>query len=72
MNGFKVPSFIDCTKMYQVSVSAAVNLSVLTQRSLTPELHKRILDKISEKKAEGKHTVYTISEVDFKRWNPKI
>lgn len=71
-NGFKVPSFIDCTKMYQVSISASVNLSVLKQRSLSPELHQRIHDKISKKKAEGKHTIYPISEADFKSWNPKI
>ena len=28
-------------------------LSALTQRSLSLELHQRILDKISEKKVEG-------------------
>lgn len=71
-NGFKVPSFIDCTKMYQVSIGSSVNLSALTQRSVSLELHQRILDKISEKKAEGRHTIYTISESDFKSWNPKV
>ncbi|MEE0059247.1 MAG: hypothetical protein UE295_00285 [Acutalibacteraceae bacterium] len=70
-NGFKVPSFIDCTKMYQISISSSVNVSALTQRSLTVELRQRILAKISLKKAEGRHTVYTIKETDFKRWNPK-
>jgi hypothetical protein len=72
VNGFKVPSFIDCTKTYQISISTSMNLSALTQRSLSPELRKRILEKISEKKAEGKHTIYPISEADFKMWNPKI
>lgn len=72
LNGFRVPSFIDCTKMYQVSISAAVNMSALSQRLLTPQLRQRILAKISEKKAEGRHTVYPVTEADFKRWNPKI
>ena len=71
-NGFKVPSFIDCTKMYQVAISDAVNLSALSQRSLSAELHQKIIDKISKKKAEGKHTVYSISEADFVLWNPKV
>ena len=71
-NGFKVPSFIDCTKMYQVSISSSVNMSALTQRLLTPQLRQRILTKISDKKAEGRHTIYPIAEADFKCWNPKI
>lgn len=71
-NGFKVPSFIDCTKMYQVSISTSVNISALTQRLLSPQLRQRIMEKISDKKAEGKHTIYPISEAEFKRWNPKI
>ena len=72
LNEFKVPSFIDCTKMYQVAISNAVNLSALSQRSLSAELHQKIIAKISEKKAEGKHTVYSISEADFVLWNPKV
>ncbi len=72
LNGFKVPSFIYCTKMYQVAISNAVNLSALSQRSLSVELHQKIIDKISEKKAQGKHTVYSISEADFISWNPKV
>ena len=71
-NGFNVPSFIDCTKMYKVLISSSVNLSALTQRSLSSELHQRILDKISEKKSEGRHTIYTISESNFKSWNSKV
>lgn len=72
VNGFKVPSFIDCTKMYQVSISSAMNMSALTQRLLTPQLRQRIIAKISDKKAEGRHTIYSISEADFRRWNPKV
>lgn len=48
------------------------NLSALTQRSVTPELRHRILDKIARKKIEGKHTIYPIAEADFKKWNPKV
>ena len=71
-NGFKTPSFIDCTKMYQVEIGSTMNLSALTQRKLDHELHKRIEDKILEKKAEGKHTIFSISETDFRSWNPIV
>lgn len=71
-NGFKTPSFIDCTKMYQVTISSAMNLSVLTQRTTTPELRQRIEDKIAEMKRLGIHTTYLISEQDFCSWNPRI
>lgn len=71
-NGFRVPSFIDCTKMYQIEISSSVNLSALTRRTLTPQLRQRIETKIAEKKAEGKHMVYHISERDFCSWNPRV
>lgn len=71
-NGFKVPSFIDCTKMYQIAISASTSLSALTQRSVSPALRQRILDKIEEMKANGTHTVYSISKADFCAWNPRI
>lgn len=71
-NGFKVPSFIDCTKMYQVAISDSVNLSVLSQRAITPALRQRIIDKISEMKAMGIHTTYSITEAEFCSWNPRV
>ena len=49
-----------------------MNLSALTHRSLTPELNQRIKTKIAEKKADGRHVIYTISEIEFKSWNPRI
>lgn len=71
-NGFKAPSFIDCTKMYQVSISDSCNISALTQRSISPELRQRIDAKILEMKSAGTHTTYCISESDFRSWNPRI
>lgn len=71
-NGFRVPSFIDCTKMYQVAISGSTNLSALSQRAITPALRQRINNKISEMKANGTHTTYPISETDFRTWNPRI
>lgn len=71
-NGFKVPSFIDCTKMYQVSLSKSIDLSVLSQRSISPDLRKRIEKKISEMKLKGLHRIYSISEAEFCAWNSKI
>ena len=58
--------------MYQVKISNGVNLSALSQRSLSADLHQKVMDTISQKKAEGKHTVYSISESDFVSWNPKV
>ena len=72
LNGFKAPSFIDCTKMYQVAISSSANLSALTQRMISPQLRQCIEDKIARKIAEGKHTIYQISEKDFCSWNPRI
>lgn len=71
-NGFKVPSFIDCAKMYQVEISSSVNLSGLTQRVITDDLRQKINNKIAEMKARGRHKVYFIKEKDFCSWNPYI
>lgn len=71
-NGFKMPSFIDCTKMYQVAISDDCNISALTQRNILPTLRQRVNAKILEMKSAGTHTTYSISESDFRRWNPRI
>lgn len=71
-NGFRVPSFIDCSKMYQIAIKRPINLSTLKHRNLTPELKRRIEFKISEMKNAGKHMVFCISEKDFRAWNPRV
>lgn len=71
-NGFKVPSFIDCAKMYRVSVGKDCKLSLLGHRSISDSLRKRIEERIGEMKKKGKHVVYTISEEEFRCWNPRI
>ena len=71
-NGFKVPSFIDCTKMYRISLDSTVHLDALSQRMLTAELKCRIEAKISEMKQTGQHMEYRIGREDFKLWNPRI
>ena len=65
-NGFRVPSFVDCSKMYQVSISENINLSNLAQRNLQPALKQRINEGIADMKTKGNHTTYPISESDFK------
>jgi hypothetical protein len=71
-NGFKSPSFIDCTKMYSISIDNSVDISKLTNRVVDPSLKQRILNKINDKKREGKLTVYNISLIDFKSWNSRL
>lgn len=71
-NGFRVPSFIDCSKMYQIVIERPINLSTLKQRKLTPELKQRIESKIAEMKKMGKHVVFRINEKDFCTWNPRV
>lgn len=71
-NGFRVPSFIDCSKMYQIVIRHPTNLSTLKQRKLTPELKQRIEFKIAEMKNAGKHIVFRINEKDFRAWNPRV
>lgn len=71
-NGFKLPSFIDCTSMYEVAISSNCDLTSLAQRNIDPKIKKRILDKIADMKTQGKHTIYNISEEDFIKWNPRV
>ncbi|MBQ9990106.1 MAG: hypothetical protein IJP31_04080 [Lachnospiraceae bacterium] len=72
VNGFKVPSFIDCTKMYQIILDDTVDIKRLSNRNITSELSKRIHDRIECKKKEGKHGVYSISVEELKEWNKKV
>lgn len=71
-NGFRVPSFIDCSKMYQIAMERPIDLSTLKQRKLAPELKQRIETKIMEMKKLGKHVIFRISEKDFRTWNPRV
>lgn len=71
-NGFRVPSFIDCSKMYQIAMERPIDLSTLKQRKLAPELKQRIESKIMEMKNQGKHMIFRIDEEDFRTWNPRV
>lgn len=71
-NNFKVPSFIDCAKVYRVSVGKTIDLSRLSHRSISKALRKRIEERIGLLQNAGKQTVYTISEDAFRNWNPKL
>lgn len=71
-NGFKVPSFIDCTKMYHVQTNGRINIQALAQRNISKELRTRIKNKIEEMKKRGLHRTYVISENDFRKWNPLV
>lgn len=70
-NGFKSPSFIDCSKSYSV-VKGSANYSNLAGRNLQPDLVKRINKKIEECKNRGVHVSYSISETDLKSWNNRL
>ncbi len=71
-NGFKVPSFIDCTKMYHIQLTSGMNLGVLTQRTISNELKEKINSNIEKMKEKGLHTVYNISAADFCSWNSRV
>lgn len=68
-NGFRAPSFIDCSKSYTLNLDGTIDLELLSHRNVTPELHSKIMDKISALKKVGNHTNYSISLNDFIRWN---
>lgn len=70
-NGFKLPSFIDCAKMYKIAIDGRCDLQALTQRNIAPELKNRIENKITELKEQNKHITYNISEDNFLQWNPR-
>lgn len=69
-NGFKVPSFIDCSKMYEIALSANTDLSRLSSRNISSALRDRIERKIDELKNNGEHLTFQIEESDFIEWNP--
>ncbi len=71
-NGFLVPSFIDCSKMYQIVIERPLDLSPLKQRALRPELKQRIEARIAEMKEMKKHMIFRINEKDFRTWNPRV
>ena len=69
-NGFKVPSFIDCAKVYRVFVSPRCSLFNLVHRSISETFKERIQSRIKELQEKGKSIVYNISENEFCSWNP--
>lgn len=71
-NGFSVPSFIDCTKMYRIALDSSVNIKLLSNRNIHSELAERIRSRIARKKREGKHKIYEISVDELKKWNNKV
>jgi len=70
-NKFKVPSFIDCAKVYRVSIKG-IDLTKLDNRVISNKLRERINERIKKLQADGKQTVYSISEEQFRSWNPKL
>ena len=72
INGFRMPSFIDCSKRYRIALSAGISLSALSARSITEELKDRVLNRIQLMENEGHMITYSISSADFKHWNPAI
>lgn len=72
INGFRVPSFIDCTKMYSIALDDTVDISNLSSRRISSVLVERIQERILRKKQEGRHTTYYISTTDIKNWNRRI
>lgn len=69
--GLKVPSFIDCAKMYEIAIGKNTELSRLSQRQIDPIVAQMIHDRIAEIKSRGRHKIYKISEDDFLLWNPR-
>ena len=71
-NGFRVPSFIDCSKSYTLTLDSSVNLESLNHRSITESLRSKIMSTIDSLKKDGNHTTYSISLSDFIRWNNSL
>lgn len=71
-NQLGVPSFIDCSKSYKIQLDSTVSVGNLTNRSCTSTLRESVKNKILDMKKMGKHTEYSISLSDFKKFNKKI
>lgn len=70
--GLKVPSFIDCTKAYNLNISNKIFIERLTNRTIPENIRKEILKKIESIKNSGNHTEYSVSLTEFIRYNPKL
>ena len=68
----KVPSFIDCTKGYLLTITDDMDLSKLSNRQIPSDLRLRIEAKIRQKQKEGKYTEYTLSVDEFIKNNSKV
>ena len=71
-NGFKSPSFIDCTKMYSIKLDKSANVALASHRNIEDNLKDRIRNRIHLMIEKGKHTTYSISLEDLKQWNNRI
>lgn len=70
--GFKMNSFIDCSKGYLLRLDNSIDLRNLSNRNIPSNIRKKILFKINELKFNNEHTLYDIDIFYFKKYNPKV
>lgn len=63
--GLRQPSFIDCTKSYQLNITDKMDIEKLTNRSIPKSVRNNIEAKITAMKILGKHNQYSISSEAF-------
>lgn len=67
----KMPSFINCSTSFKISIDSTVDINCLSHRSMPGKIRLKIEEKIEELKQIGLHTEYSISLSEFKHWNYK-
>ena len=70
--GFKVPSFIDCSKLYHIEIDETIDLSLLDTREVSDELANRVTERAKRLKLKNKHKIYNITIEELKKYNLKI
>ena len=70
--GLTTPSFIDCTKRYDIGIDKTINLNKLSKRTVPEDLKNRLLKRINDRIKDGSHKIYNIPLSDFVKYNPII
>lgn len=68
-NGFRVSSFIDCSKRYYIDKDK-IDISKLDGRNITETLDNKILDRINDVKTDC--STYEFDTLDLINYNPKL
>ena len=69
--GFKKPSFINCTTAFDVNISS-LNVEGLKSREISGKMVSQLIKKIQQIRQQGRLNIYPVSEQSFARLNKEV